>query len=153
MFDLFGNETKATEETKDTEVVDNEKVSLRQEELDIAKERVETGEVTLGKEIVEEHKSVDVPVMHEEVVIERHTIDAEPTEDAITAESETIHIPVSEEQVEVGKHTMVTGEVTAHKRAVEETKHIEETLMKEEARIESSGDANIVASEDPDQIR
>lgn len=140
-------------EEQETEVVDNEKLYLRQEELDIAKNRVQTGEVSLGKEIVEEHKSVDVPVMHEEVVIERRAIDAEPSDEAITSETETIHIPVSEEQVEVGKHTMVTGEVTAHKRAVEETEHIEETLLKEEARIDSDGEANIVASEGLDELR
>jgi uncharacterized protein (TIGR02271 family) len=130
----------------DTEVVDNEKIHLREEELDVAKDKVETGAVNLRKEVVEEKKEVDVPVTHEEVIIERRAMH-EPSDEPISNDEEMIHIPVTEEQVEVGKHTIVTGEITAHKRAVEETKHIEETLKREEARIDSEGDANIVADE------
>lgn len=155
LFGLFGNnEAEAKDEAKleASGTVDNEKLLLREEELDVAKNKVQTGEVTLGKEIVEEHKSLDVPVTHEEVIIERKAIDPEPSDAPISATEETIHIPVSEEQVEVGKHTMVTGEVAAHKRELEETEHIEETLRREEARIQSEGDAHLVSGEDPDQL-
>ena len=118
------------------------KLLLHQEELDIAKDRVKAGEVTLRKEIVEEHKSVDVPVTHEEVVIERRALN-EFSNDPI-GEEEVIHIPVSKEEVEVGKHTVVTGEVSAYKREVAEKEVVEETLRREEARIDTDGDPNIV---------
>lgn len=139
LFDIFGDDVDKDEERKD----DSGNLRLRKEELDINKKRVQAGEVELSKEIVEEEKSVDVPVTHEEVIIERRSVDNEASNGPID-ESETIHIPVSEEQVDVSKHTVISGEVSAHKREVEDTKHVDETLKREEARINSNGDVNIV---------
>lgn len=126
-----------------TDMVEEGKLLLREEELDIAKDRVQVGEVTLRKEIVEEHKSVTVPVTHEEVVIERRAISNEFSESPI-GDEEVIHIPVSKEKVEVGKHTVITGEVSAYKREVEESEIIEETIRREEARVDTDGDPNII---------
>lgn len=125
---------------------DDAKLRLRKEELNIAKSKVQKGEVELGKEIIEEHKSVDVPVTREEVVIERRSFDNEVSDSPITDE-ETIRIPVSEEKVDVDKRTVVTGEISAHKRSIEDTEHIDETLKREEARINTTGTANIVDTE------
>lgn len=118
-------------------------LTLRKEELDINKIKAQKGEVELGKEIVEEQKTVEVPVTHEEVVIERRSLNNEASNEPIGNE-ETIRIPVSEEQVTVDKHTVVTGEVSAHKREVQETRRVDENLKREEARINTNGDANIV---------
>lgn len=144
--DIFGNG-----DAKDlkTEVNENEtgteeaKLLLRQEELDISKSRVQTGEVEFGKEIIEEQKIVDVPVLREEIVIERRTLNNEQSDSPITAE-ETIRIPVSQEKVDVDKRTVITGEVIAHKHDIEETKHIDETLKREEARIKEFGNPDVV---------
>ncbi|MCO1603852.1 YsnF/AvaK domain-containing protein [Desulfosporosinus nitroreducens] len=144
--DIFGND-----DAKDlkNEVNENEtrteeaKLLLRQEELDISKSRVQTGEVEFGKEIIEEQKIVDVPVLREEIVIERRTLNNEQSDSPITAE-ETIRIPVSQEKVDVGKRTVITGEVIAHKHDIEETKHIDETLKREEARIKEFGNPDVV---------
>lgn len=149
MSDLFGifDNDENEERTDNADANDDKKMLLHQEELDITKDRVDTGEVILSKEIVEEQKVVDVPVTREEVVIERRAVDHEASDSPIS-EEEVIHIPVSEERVSVGKHTVVTGEVSAHKHEVEESRHIEETLRREEARVNSTGDANIVNEED-----
>lgn len=138
---------KSKDEDKKTKNVDDEKISLRQEELDIVKNRVHIGDVELSKEIIEERKIVDVPVTHEEVVIQRRAIDNQPS-DLPVGHMESIHIPVNEERVEVGKHTVITGEVSAKKREVEETRHVEETLKREEARVREDGDAHLVNEED-----
>ena len=122
---------------------DAAKLSLRKEELDISKSRVQKGDVEIGKEILEERKEVDVPVSREEVVIERRSINNEASDCPITSE-ETIKIPVSEEKVDVDKHTVVTGEILARKHELENTAHIDETLKREEARINKTGDANII---------
>ncbi|AKN31202.1 hypothetical protein Ccar_10200 [Clostridium carboxidivorans P7] len=122
---------------------DEGRLTLHKEELDINKSRVQKGEVELSKEIVEEQKTVDVPVTHEEVVIERRSIDNEASDTPISDE-ETIRIPVSEEKINVDKHTVITGEVSAHKREVEETEHVDEKLKREEARINTNGDAEII---------
>lgn len=149
-FGMFENDDdKVKDENKKSKVVDNDKLTLRKEELDIAKNRVQTGEVEISKEIIEEQKVVDVPVTHEEVVIERRALGNQPSDSPI-GEGETIHIPVSEERVEVGKHTEVTGEIVAHKREVGDTKQVRETLKREEARVNKEGDPNIVADEKDD---
>ena len=122
---------------------DNATLSLRKEELDIAKSRVQKGDVEIGKEIIEEQKRVDVPVEREEVVIERRTLNNEASDSPITSE-ETIKIPVSEEKVNVDKHTVVTGEISAHKRVVENTEHIDETLKREEALINKIGNPDVI---------
>lgn len=134
---MFGNDEE------DRRGKDEGRLTLHKEELNINKRNVQKGEVELGKEIIEEQKTVDVPVIHEEVVIERRSIDNEASDTHISDE-ETIRIPVSEEQIDVDKHTVITGEVSAHKREVEETRQIDETLKREEARINTNGDANIV---------
>lgn len=136
---IFGKDDDTRKDTADN----NAKLSLRKEELDIDKSKIQKGEVELGKEIIEENKSVDVPVTREEVVIERKSMDNEASDSPITDE-ETVRIPVTEEKVDVGKHTVVTGEVSAHKREIEDTKHIDETLKHEEARINTTGDPDIV---------
>lgn len=123
---------------------------LREEDLDIGKSRHQTGEVSLGKEIVEERQDVDVPVEHEEVVIERNPINHAQSSTPI-GEEETFHIPVSEEQVHVGKHTEVVGEVEAHKQEVEETAHVDETLKHEEARLREEGTTNLVDDDEDEE--
>jgi len=139
--DIFGNGDDTKKESEDSD----KKLRLHKEELDIAKNNVKKGEVELGKEIIEEHKAVDVPVKREEVVIERKSLNNEASDAPIADnDNETIKIPVSEEKVDVGKHTVVTGEVSAHKHAIEDTQHIDETLKHEEARVNTVGDPNVV---------
>ena len=126
---------------------DMAKLSLKKEELDIAKKRVQKGDVEIGKEIIEEEKKVDVPVEREEVVIERRSLDNQTCDSPITSE-ETIKIPISEEKINVGKHTVITGEILAHKEVVKNIEHIDENLKREEAHINKNGDANIIDNGD-----
>lgn len=141
---IFGNDDDTRKETTDN-TADTTKLRLHKEELDIAKNKVQKGEVELSKEIVEEQKTVDVPITREEVVIERRTLNNEACDSPITDE-EIIRIPVSEERVDVDKHTVVTGEISAHKRVIEDTEHIDETLKREEARVNKIGNPDVVDS-------
>ncbi|EQB88886.1 uncharacterized protein (TIGR02271 family) [Clostridium punense] len=122
---------------------DSATLELHKEELDISKCMVQKGEVEIGKEIIEEQKTVDVPVTHEEVVIERRTLNNEESSTPISSE-ETIRIPVGEEVVDVNKRTVVTGEVSAYKREVEDTQQVSETLKREEAHINKIGNPDVV---------
>jgi uncharacterized protein (TIGR02271 family) len=71
-------------------------VDKDEEELQARKQTVDTGRVSLGKEIVEEQRTMDVPVAREEVTIERHPVDRRPADSPIDAsESDTIRVPVS----------------------------------------------------------
>ena len=120
---------------------------LREERLNVSKEQVQAGEVGLHKEVVAEQKTVNVPVTHEEVVIERRAVTDGLVDNTPIGEGETIRVPVSEEQVNVNKNTVVTGEVAIGKRAVQETQQVTDTVRREEARVDQQGNAIIHGSQ------
>jgi uncharacterized protein (TIGR02271 family) len=118
-------------------------VELREEELNLRKHSVETGRVELNKEVVSERRTIDVPVTHEEVTIERHAVDREPSDSPILATDETITIPVREEQVTADKRAVVYEEVNVGKRAVRDTEHVSETVRREQAVVDKEGAVEI----------
>lgn len=152
-FDLFNDEenqkktqkkVREVDHTTDTEfAAEGANLDLREEELDINKYRVETGNVMLHKDIIEEEQSVDVPVSHDQVVIEQRAVDRQPADEPITSE-ETVHIPVTAEKIDVEKRTVVTGEVSVHKRPVQETEQVRDVVHKEVLDVESHGNADII---------
>jgi uncharacterized protein (TIGR02271 family) len=132
--------TKSTATPKATSTGGNT-VQARQEELRVDKSKVKTGEVQVRKEVHTEHKTIDVPVTREEVVIERRPVHGQAT--SASSGREEIRIPVSEEQVNVEKRTVVKEEVTVGKRKVQDTKHVGADLKKEEIKVETKGDVNV----------
>jgi uncharacterized protein (TIGR02271 family) len=144
---LFGDD-KTSNQDNDTQLTnqDNQSsgtIQLHKEELDITKNNVGAGEVVLSKDVVEEQKTIDVPVMHEEVVIKRTPINNERSDQSIISE-ETIRIPVTEEKVEINKYTVTTEEISASKRQVQETQQVQETLKHENAHVNTTGSVDIV---------
>jgi uncharacterized protein (TIGR02271 family) len=121
---------------------EEQRMKLREEELRVRKQPVETGEVRLHKDVVTEQKSMDVPVMHEEVYIERRPGSGQPSDQPIGQE-ETYRIPIYEEQVTVEKQPVEREEVSFGKRPVQETQRVTETTQREEPRIEHAGDVDI----------
>ncbi|GHO94767.1 hypothetical protein KSF_048150 [Reticulibacter mediterranei] len=126
-------------------------VRVREEQLRAEKQRVQKGEVQVHKEVVEEQKSFEVPVRHEEVVVERKPIVEPRPTDVPLGQDETIHIPVSEEQVNVTKTPVESEEISLRKRQVEEQKRVSDTVRREEAHIEPSGDVPIVNESDEEK--
>ncbi|AIQ27843.1 hypothetical protein P40081_06320 [Paenibacillus sp. FSL P4-0081] len=126
---------------------EDRRLRLREEQLDVSKNKVQTGEVNVHKEIIEEQKTINVPVTHEEIVIERRAVNNDTTAEPVGAD-ETIRIPVSEEQVEVRKNTVVTGEVEIHKREVQGTEQVQDTVRREEARVDKSGEVKVDGSDE-----
>src|SRR5438270_8942855 len=117
---------------------------LREEQLQTRTTPVETGRVQVGKDVVEEQRTVDVPVSREEVVVERHPVDRRPADRPIDAtESETIEVPVREEQVEVEKRPVVYEEVGVNKQRVVESEQVADTVRREELRVDKEGDVAV----------
>ncbi|GAC1424443.1 MAG: hypothetical protein PVS3B3_04020 [Ktedonobacteraceae bacterium] len=117
---------------------------LREEQLHVNTQAVQSGEVSLGKNIIEEQKTVNVPVTHEEVYIENRPVSGNVVDDATPiGEGENIRVPVSEERVNVSKDTVVTGEVSIGKRAVQENQQVTDTVRREEARLDQSGNPSV----------
>ena len=117
-------------------------VQVKEEELEARKQPVETGEARVRKEVHTEHKTIEVPVQREEVVIERHA----PTGRGATSdirEDEEIRVPVREEEISVEKKPVVKEEVTVGKRVVQDTARVAGDVRKEEVRVEREGDVDV----------
>ncbi len=137
----YANRSASTDQTNynNTDTPETRSVRTREEQLQADKQTVQSGEVRLHKDIKEEQKSINVPVTHEEVYIERHPVDNRVSDTPIE-EEETIRVPVSAEQVNVTKTPVETGEVTIGKRAVTENQQYTDTVRREEPRLEKDND-------------
>jgi len=120
-----------------------ETMELKEERLRAEKHPVETGEVSVRKEVHTETKSIEVPVEREEVVIERTPTHGRPTAAGHVRGQEEIRIPVHEEQVNVTKEPVVTEEVRVGKRTVQDTEHVSGQVRKEEIKVERTGDVDV----------
>lgn len=127
---------------KELNTNDDQTLKLKEERLQVDKHNVKTGEVDVHKRTVTETKTVDIPVEHEEVVIERRPVrDGETVSDDF--DSEDIHIPLTEEQVEVTKKPIVSEEVTVHKEKKQDVKHVSEEVEREELDVDTEGNVRV----------
>ncbi|HYG99842.1 MAG TPA: YsnF/AvaK domain-containing protein [Terriglobales bacterium] len=130
------------------------RLQLFGEMLRVHKERVQRGEVRLRKEVVSEQKTVDVPVMREEVVIERVAGDrAQPAGSADFGTDKEIRVPLSEERVQVEKTPVVNEEIRVGKRQIQEVRQVSDTVRHEEVRIDNEGDVNVSEGDRDRDIR
>ena len=88
-----------------------------------------------------EHKTIDVPVEREEVVIEPRPASGHAASGEIR--DEEIRIPVKEEKVNVSKDTVVKEEVSVGKRKVQDTERVSGDVRKEELKVDRQGDVNV----------
>ncbi|HEY9013868.1 MAG TPA: YsnF/AvaK domain-containing protein [Gemmatimonadales bacterium] len=138
-----GMQTGATTAGRSSSGESSQSIELREEELRAEKERVQAGEVRVRKEVVSEERTLEVPVSREEVVIERRPAAGGRTASGDIEEGDEIRIPLMEEEVRVEKTPVVREEVSLKKRQVQGTEKVSDTVRREEARIEQTGDANI----------
>jgi uncharacterized protein (TIGR02271 family) len=118
-------------------------LQVRAEELYATKRSVDAGAVRVRKEVVTENKTLQVPVTHEEVVIERHPAPARATPGVGVGAGEEVRIPVKEEKVQVEKEAVVTEEVSVGKRKVADTQTVLGTVRKEQVKVEQEGDVEV----------
>ena len=119
------------------------RVPLVEEKLNVSKREVTYKEATLIKEPVTETKTVEVPVTHEELIVERR-----PPTEATTSQDELkppvttreeIKIPLKREEFEVKKEPYVKEEAVIKKKRVEERKTITEDVKSEKLVDDSAG--------------
>jgi uncharacterized protein (TIGR02271 family) len=129
-----------TSTPKQNEYNDNSNVTLqlKEEQLDIAKKWIQTGEVRVYRETFTENKSFTVPITHEELVIENKALTPASSEQK-GVPIKSIRIPISEEQVEFTKHKVALEDVSIYKQTIEDIKHIEETLNREVSKVNVTG--------------
>ena len=112
------------------------RVQLREERLRIDKQRISRGEATVGTDIVTESHDIDVPLMREELFIERRPARAStPVSDTPLGGDEAVSIPLTEERVTVTKVPVVTEEIVVGKREVQDAERISETTRREQRNV------------------
>lgn len=117
-------------------------LQIKEEELDIVKKWIQTGEVKAYRETFCEEKTFTIPIIREELVIEKKFFDSSASKEKDISK-ETIRIPLSEEQVEFTKHKVTLEDVSIYKEQVKDIKHIEEILKKEKANIKIIGSPKV----------
>ena len=132
-------EATATVNTEqDVQTQDNvqnveETIPLTEERLDVSK-NVQEQQATITKRPVTETQTVEVPVTHEEVSIERRTPsggEGQVASEGPVTSTQEISIPVKKEEVEVTKTPYVKEEVTVTKKPVTETREVTEEVTSE----------------------
>ena len=106
-----------------------------EEQLNVNKERVATGEARLRKYVVTDTETVEVPVEREEVSVERTPISAEDAKNyngTISGDSEEASVTLHEERVNVNKETVPVEKINLKKDTVRDTETHTEELRKEQ---------------------
>ena len=124
---------------------DQIKFRVKEEVLDIKKKWVQTGEINWHKEVLLEEKSLKVPVMREELILEKKFTDPESPNQSIR--TEIMRIPLREERIEINKHTFDLEKVDIYKHQLLDTESVEAMLKKEVVFLQTTGNpANHIKS-------
>jgi uncharacterized protein (TIGR02271 family) len=112
------------------QIEEEETIPLTEEKLDISKDTHES-QARITKEPITETKTVEVPVTHEEVTIERRPPSGQTEAREPSKSTEDITIPLKKEEVNVSKTPYVKEEVAVKKKPVTETRQVSEEVTSE----------------------
>jgi uncharacterized protein (TIGR02271 family) len=113
-------------------------VPLIEEQLNVSK-KTSTTQYTITKEPVTEKRIIEVPLTHEELIVEKGPPkDSSSAQGPVKSKTE-IKVPLMREEAEVTKEPFVKEEVVVKKKPVTETKTVSDTVRSE--RIKMSGTA------------
>lgn len=129
---------RATQASQDDRIV----VPLVEESLQVNKEWVEAGAAQIRKSVTATRETVPVDLAHEEVDVQRVTVNrvlAEGESAVARQEGETLVIPVVEEELVVMKRLVVREEVRVTKRRVVAREEVSDTVRREQIHIEGMG--------------
>ena len=136
-------ETRSAMGTGDVTPVQNTEqvaIPLYKEELDIRTRGVNAGEVRIHKDVVQETRTVSVPVRHERVRVERRDVSPNQPAPGAAFQEEVIVVPLHAEEVDVQKRAVLDEEVVIHKDVIEEERRVAESVRHEEVDIRSPED-------------
>ena len=117
-----------------------QRMTLAEEELDVRKERMAAGSVDVHKHVETEHVRESVPVMREEVTVERRPITEPHAGTGARFEGDEIRIPVVEEEIVMEKRPVVREELVVRKTQVQDEQVVEADLRRERAEVHESGE-------------
>lgn len=116
-----------------------QRMTLAEEELDLYKNRVSAGSVDVHKRVETRHVRESVPVMHEEVTVERRAVDNPDAPTEVRYEGDTMIVPIVEEELVVQKRTVVREELVIRRKQVEREQVVEADLRRERVDVDGPG--------------
>jgi uncharacterized protein (TIGR02271 family) len=128
---LFGSRRNAADLDSDREA----RMTVSREELSVGKRRVQAGEAYLRKTVETEHVRENVPLMHEEVTVERHPISASDRVGGTIGQDQEIRVPLMAEEAVAEKRVVGQEEVVLRKQQVEENRTVEADLRRERVDV------------------
>jgi uncharacterized protein (TIGR02271 family) len=111
-------------------------VTRSEEELAIGKRPIEAGEVSVRKTIETEHVSKQVPVVHEEIEVERRAVRPGEAISAVETHGDEIHVPIMAEEIVVEKRLVAKEVLIIRKRRVTEERTVETDVRREQVQVE-----------------
>lgn len=120
-----------------------ESTELHEEERQVRKQSVETGAASVGKEVVEEQRTPEVPVTREETLVEPRPVERREATCADIDGSEEIRVPRRGEQVIAEKSPVVTEKASVDEQEDQDIEQISGTVRREEVRMEGEGEATV----------
>jgi uncharacterized protein (TIGR02271 family) len=111
------------------------RMPLAEEELTARTRDVDRGAVHVDKVVTEEQQTLDVPVSEDRVHVSRRVVDRDVDPGETSFQEGTIEVPVHGEEVVVDKRARVREELEITKDRVQNTKHVTDTVRREEARL------------------
>jgi uncharacterized protein (TIGR02271 family) len=121
-------------------------IPLYSEEIQVRKHREQIGEVIVHRHVVQEQRTVDVPVEHDDVTIERRMVN-EPVpagENPFADAEKEIRVPIYEEKVNVETRPVLREEVVVNPEQVVEQQQVHETVRREVPEVNLQGDVSRV---------
>jgi len=122
-------------------------IPVIEETAEIEKKWVESGKVHIAKKVSEHNESIDIPITHEEVNVERvevnQFVDSLPP--SVRYEGDTMIIPVLKEVMV--KRVMIVEELRVTKKEVQKQERQHVTLRTEEVNVERTS----ASSNDPEK--
>lgn len=119
---------------------DVQRMTLSEEELKVGKRQKRAGEVDVRKTVETQHVSEKVPLMHEEVTVERHAVSSGTTDAGRISErdisEDEIRIPVMAEEAVVEKRVVPKEEIVINKRMVQGEETVEADLKRERVDVD-----------------
>lgn len=127
--DTYPESSAQSENDKTSTMVEPEKVTIpvTEEKLDITK-RAEGSHTSHVKESKKETRTVEVPIVHEEISIERGPPkgDQKISSQKPISSRQEIEIPLKQEEIEVSKNPYVREEIVIKKKPLTETRQLTE---------------------------
>ena len=128
-----------------------DRLTLSEEQLAVGKRQVQAGEVGVRKNVETRHVEQEVPLMREEVTVERRPLSADANTGDITINDGEIRVPVMREEAVVQKRLVPTEEIIIRKTAVRDTETVAADLRRERVEVDESSTGRVRDKLDDDR--